>query len=76
MAKDKTVGTFLFFSVAVVFVYYTIWVLVMPFVDKEHSLQYYFPHWRYAIQIPILTMIIGLTVILTFLALVMIKTNR
>ncbi|ORE02887.1 dolichyl-phosphate mannosyltransferase 2 regulatory subunit, partial [Rhizopus microsporus var. microsporus] len=70
---DKTIGAISFCSLFALFIYYTIWVLVMPFVDKGHPLHNYFLDWQYAIKIPLMIMIVCLTVILTFLALIMIK---
>ncbi|KAI8992393.1 dolichyl-phosphate mannosyltransferase 2 regulatory subunit [Pilobolus umbonatus] len=76
MATDKTVGTITFFTTLSIFTYYTVWVLIMPFVDEGHPSQQYFPAWKYAIEIPVLIMIAGLTVIFTFLALIMIKSKK
>ncbi|KAG9302163.1 hypothetical protein G9A89_020597 [Geosiphon pyriformis] len=74
--RDRAVGgTLLLFSVAL-FLYYTIWALIMPFVDEDHPLHEYFPDRDYAIRIPVVLLLIGLTVVSTFLALVMIKSGK
>ncbi|KAI8346157.1 dolichyl-phosphate mannosyltransferase 2 regulatory subunit [Blakeslea trispora] len=76
MPTDKTVGAISFFGISALFTYYSIWVLMMPFVDEGHFMHNYFPAWQYAIKAPLLIMVVGLTVIFTFLSLVMIKSKR
>ncbi|KAI7884373.1 dolichol phosphate-mannose biosynthesis regulatory [Lichtheimia hyalospora FSU 10163] len=73
---DKAVGAVAFFSAIAIFVYYTLWSLVMPFVDEDHPLQNYFPPWEYAIRIPLVILIVGLTVIFSFLGLAMAKSKN
>ncbi|KAG2225819.1 dolichol phosphate-mannose biosynthesis regulatory [Phascolomyces articulosus] len=73
---DKAVGAVAFFSAVAIFIYYTLWSLVMPFVDEDHPLQNYFPPWEYAIRIPLILLIVGLTVIFTFLGLAMAKSKN
>ncbi|CDH56566.1 predicted protein [Lichtheimia corymbifera JMRC:FSU:9682] len=73
---DKAVGAIAFFSAIAIFVYYTLWSLVMPFVDEDHPLQNYFPPWEYAIRIPLVILIVGLTVIFSFLGLAMAKSKN
>ncbi|KAG0184195.1 hypothetical protein DFQ28_011617, partial [Apophysomyces sp. BC1034] len=72
---DKAIGVVAFFVASSVFVYYTIWSLLMPFVDKDHPLQEYFPAREHAIRVPLLMMIIGLTILFTFLGLIMVKSK-
>ncbi|KAI9319734.1 dolichol phosphate-mannose biosynthesis regulatory [Dichotomocladium elegans] len=73
---DKAVGAVAFFAAIAIFVYYTLWSLVMPFVDEDHPLQNFFPPWEYAIRIPLIVLIVGLTVILSFLGLTMAKSKN
>lgn len=47
-----------------------------PFVDEGHPSHNYFPAWQYAIKVPLLIMIVGLSAIFTFLSLVMIKSKK
>ena len=47
-----------------------------PFVDVGHPLHDCFPLREYAIKIPVVLLIIGVSVILSFLSLVMIKSSR
>mmetsp|Transcript_13018 Transcript_13018/g.19671 ORF Transcript_13018/g.19671 Transcript_13018/m.19671 type:complete len:80 (+) Transcript_13018:143-382(+) len=73
---DKTIGaTLLIFSVSL-YVYYTFWVIISPFIDADHFIQGYFPDREYAIIIPIIVAVLGITVIGTFLSLILIKSGR
>ncbi|KAF2084324.1 hypothetical protein K490DRAFT_20256, partial [Saccharata proteae CBS 121410] len=60
----------------VVFAYYTIWTLLMPFVDEDHPLQSLFPPRVWAIRIPVILILVGSAVVGSFLSMVMIRSNR
>lgn len=47
-----------------------------PFVDEDHDLQRLFPPRVWAIRIPVILTLLASTVVSTFLAMVMIKSNR
>ncbi|EOA81546.1 uncharacterized protein SETTUDRAFT_58079, partial [Exserohilum turcica Et28A] len=63
-------------AATVVFVYYTVWTLFMPFVDDDHILHSLFLPRVWAIRIPVILLILGTTVVGSFLSVVMIKSNR
>lgn len=73
-------GTLVGFSMLVaataVFVYYTIWTLLMPFVDDSHPSQSLFPPRVWAIRLPVILILFGGAVVGSFLSVVMIKSNR
>ncbi|KAK5055909.1 hypothetical protein LTR84_012459 [Exophiala bonariae] len=73
---DKIVGMAMLVAATTVFLYYTLWTLLMPFVDDDHPLQSLFPHRVWAIRIPVILTLLGSSVVGTFLALVMIKSNK
>lgn len=56
-----------------VFVYYTIWVFVLPFVDETNVLTGLFLPREYAIKIPILLLLIAGVGVGTFVGNVLIK---
>ena len=60
---------------AVVFVYYTAWVIVLPFFDAGHAFRTFFPDNYYAILVPNVLLVLGLTVVGTFISLVMIRSS-
>lgn len=73
---DKIVGLAMLGAASVVFLYYTIWTLLMPFVDSDHPLQNLFPPRVWAIRIPVILLLLGSAVVGTFLSVVMIRSNR
>lgn len=56
-----------------VFVYYSTWVLVLPFVDDSSVLQSFFLPRDYAIKIPILLLLIGGVGVGSFIGSVLVK---
>lgn len=56
--------------------YYTLWVIVVPFVDRDHYFQQYFPPREYAILMVVLVIVVGLVVLTAFIGLVMFHHGR
>lgn len=73
---DRLVGLAMLIVATAVFTYYTVWTLLMPFVDEDHPLQSLFPPRVWAIRIPVILILLGSTVVGSFLASVMIRSNR
>ncbi|KAL9126325.1 MAG: hypothetical protein Q9217_004609 [Psora testacea] len=73
---DKLVGLAMLIVATTVFLYYTTWTLLMPFVDSDHPLHAYFPPRVWAIRIPVILILIGSAVVGSFLSVVMIRSNR
>ncbi|SAM01840.1 hypothetical protein [Absidia glauca] len=63
---DKLVGAVAFGAAWVIFIYYTLWAIVMPFVDEDNALQQYFPAFEYAISLPFFVLVVGLVGIVAF----------
>ena len=75
-----------------VFLYYTVWTLLMvmhiitrylqaanpsqPFVDPDQPIQNLFPPRVWAIRIPVILILLGSAVVGSFLGVVMIRSNR
>ncbi|THX20467.1 hypothetical protein D6D17_00650 [Aureobasidium pullulans] len=70
------VGASMLIVATTVFLYYTIWTLVMPFVDSSHPSQSLFPPRVWAIRLPVILILVGGAVVGSFLSLIMIKSNR
>lgn len=72
--NDKLLGAVGFVASLVIYIYYTAWVIVTPFVDPKitwfHAL---FPARWWAFAIPTLLLVLGLTVIATFIGVVSMK---
>ncbi|KAI1000555.1 hypothetical protein K3495_g7640 [Podosphaera aphanis] len=72
----RLVGLAMLIVASAVFLYYTVWTLLMPFVDSDHPLQNAFPPRVWAIRIPVILILLGLAVVGSFLSTVMIRSNR
>jgi dolichyl-phosphate mannosyltransferase polypeptide 2 regulatory subunit len=73
---DRLVGgSMLLFSTAL-FIYYTFWVLLTPFIDADHFVQRYFPARHYAILIPAIAGVVAVSGVASFVALVMIRSGK
>ena len=66
---DLVAGWTLITVTSLVYVYYTIWVIVLPFVDKDQIFHDFFPDHKYALGIPLLAGTIGLITIGIFVLL-------
>ncbi|KLU87513.1 dolichyl-phosphate mannosyltransferase polypeptide 2 [Magnaporthiopsis poae ATCC 64411] len=73
---DKLVGLAMLVAASVVFLYYSVWTLIMPFVDSDHPLQNVFPPRVWAIRVPVILILLGSAVVGSFLSVVMIRSNR
>jgi len=75
-ALDRVVGLAMLVLASTVFLYYTIWTLLLPFVDSNHPIQSLFPPRVWAIRIPVILLLLGGAVVGSFLSVVMIRSNR
>ncbi|KAI4147488.1 MAG: hypothetical protein LQ340_005531 [Diploschistes diacapsis] len=73
---DKLLGLAMLIAATAIFLYYTTWTLLMPFVDPGHPLHDLFPPRVWAIRIPVILLLLGSAVVGSFLSVVMIKSNR
>ncbi|CAN6634064.1 hypothetical protein TRVA0_014S01772 [Trichomonascus vanleenenianus] len=74
MALDQLIGAGMLFVATAVFVYYTTWTFVLPFVDEPHPLYAFFPAREWAINIPVMLLLLAITVVGTFIGTVMINS--
>lgn len=72
--KDRLLGAAGFATALIIYIYYTAWVILTPFVDPKitwfHAL---FPDRWWAFAIPTALLVLGLTVIATFVGLVSLR---
>lgn len=59
-----------------VFVYYTFWTFVLPFVDEDSILQNLFLPREWAIRIPAALLVVGTTAVTLFISSVLIKSSK
>ncbi|EED17099.1 dolichol phosphate-mannose biosynthesis regulatory protein Dpm2, putative [Talaromyces stipitatus ATCC 10500] len=70
------VGSAMLLVATAIFLYYTAWTLLMPFVDQGHPLHDLFPSRVWAIRIPVILTLLGSTVVGSFLGIMMIRSSR
>ncbi|KAJ8460203.1 hypothetical protein OPV22_033129 [Ensete ventricosum] len=73
---DKAVGFLLSAISLSIFSYYTFWVIILPFVEKDHFVHGYFLPQEYAILIPVFAGVVLLSFLCVFVGCVMIKSNK
>ncbi|KAK9366309.1 dolichol phosphate-mannose biosynthesis regulatory [Lipomyces kononenkoae] len=66
-------GIFIFATFS--FLYYTIWTLIMPFVDTTHPFHSFFPPREWAIRLPVMILLLAGGIIGSFLGIVMVRSN-
>ncbi|CAK9440228.1 uncharacterized protein LODBEIA_P43280 [Lodderomyces beijingensis] len=76
MALDKLIGLQMLAVATFVFVYYSTWVFVLPFVDEDSAVNKFFLPRDYAIKLPLLLLLIGGLGVGTFVGRVLIKNSQ
>ncbi|GAB5031993.1 dolichol phosphate-mannose biosynthesis regulatory protein [Nannochloropsis oceanica] len=73
MGSDQLAGAFLLAVAVIVFVYYTLWVIVLPFIDPDVGLHAFFPPRFYAIAIPTVLLVVFVGLVTLFIGLTMLR---
>ncbi|ESW95806.1 putative membrane protein [Ogataea parapolymorpha DL-1] len=76
MSFDKPVGLSMLLAATLIFVYYTVWTFVLPFLEPDNFLQNLFLPREYAIKIPVLLLCIGVTFVGAFIGSVLIRSSK
>ncbi|KAM6371910.1 dolichol phosphate-mannose biosynthesis regulatory protein [Pluvialis apricaria] len=75
-ATDQVVGFGLVAFSLVLFVYYTLWIIILPFIDSDHGIHQYFLPREYAVIIPVVAGLLLLLFIGVFIMVVMWKSRK
>ncbi|XP_072738820.1 dolichol phosphate-mannose biosynthesis regulatory protein [Ciconia boyciana] len=75
-ATDQVVGFSLVAFSLVLFVYYTLWIIILPFIDSDHVIHQYFLPREYAVIIPVVAGLLLLLFIGVFIMVVMWKSRK
>jgi len=73
---DQLVGYALILLSGVIFSYYTIWVVILPFVDDGHVLKSFFLPPVYALLIPVVAGVMALMGLGSFIYIVSAKNKK
>jgi len=75
-ASDKALGGTMLLAAVVVFTYYTTWAILLPFFDSSSQIHDFFPPREWAVRLPALVLILGLSAIGAFVGSTIIQENR
>ncbi|KAM6243929.1 dolichol phosphate-mannose biosynthesis regulatory protein [Porphyrio hochstetteri] len=75
-ATDRAVGFGLVAFSLALFLYYTLWIVVLPFIDTDHRIHRYFLPREYAVIIPVVAGLLLLLFIGVFIMVVMWKSKK
>ena len=77
MASDRLLGALGFSAAVFIYIYYTAWVILTPFVDPKiewfHGL---FPHRWWAIAVPTTLLVLALSLVTGFVGIVITRKRR
>ncbi|KAL8540016.1 hypothetical protein ACS0TY_001566 [Phlomoides rotata] len=73
---DRAIGLLLSVISLSVFTYYTLWVIILPFVDNDHFAHKYFLPQEYAILIPVCALVLLLSFVCVFIGCTMLKSKK
>lgn len=73
---DTLVGVGMLTVATVVFVYYSLWTFLVPFVDPSHPIAALFPDREWAVRIPALLLVLGVLVVGSFIGITVSKSNK
>nr|AFM90771.1 dolichol phosphate-mannose biosynthesis regulatory protein [Callorhinchus milii] len=76
MGVNQLVGMGLVGFSLLIFTYYTLWVIVLPFVDSTHVLHSYFLPRKYAVILPAVAGLVLVLCVGTFIVVVMWKNKK
>ncbi|KAJ3275098.1 Centrosomal protein of 83 kDa [Terramyces sp. JEL0728] len=74
--SDKIVGSIMMFISFFVFTYYSTWVFIVPFLAPDHYLHSLFLPYEWAIRIPVLLLVVGISLIGGFVSFVLSKSVK
>lgn len=76
MYSQKVIGLISTILICTFYVYFTMWVMITPLIDKDEAIQAYFPHRKWAFIVPIYSGCVFLSLALTFTGLALINEKN
>ncbi|ORX87133.1 hypothetical protein BCR32DRAFT_324607 [Anaeromyces robustus] len=73
--ETRTGGYLFLISSIIFFIYYTLWIIILPFVDEDNIMRSFFPDYQWAFGITVFCIILGASVVFVFISLVMITSD-
>ncbi|XP_071947338.1 dolichol phosphate-mannose biosynthesis regulatory protein-like isoform X2 [Antedon mediterranea] len=73
---DQMLGMCMSAGGLVIFLYYSIWILLLPFVESSHIIQTFFLPREYAIIIPVIAGVIVLLLLSLFATYILLRKKK
>jgi len=74
--SDQAAGYGMVSLALAIFSYYTVWVVILPFVDNAHPVHNYFLPQTYAIMVPVVAGVLALIGLGVFIGIVSMKNQK
>ncbi|CCI48615.1 unnamed protein product [Albugo candida] len=74
-ASDRTAGMLVLSITSFLYSYYTIWVILTPFIDSDHPVQRLFAPYHFALVLPAIVLVLLFTIAVTYIGTVMIQSK-
>ncbi|XP_066466948.1 dolichol phosphate-mannose biosynthesis regulatory protein [Tiliqua scincoides] len=75
-STDQLVGYSLVAFSLVLFVYYTVWIIILPFIESDHLIHKYFLPREYSVIIPVVAGLLLLLFVGIFIAVITWKSRK
>lgn len=62
--------------VTLVYFYYLVWIALTPFLESDSEILRWFPEKEWAVKVPVILLILGFTVVMSFVSIKMINYRR
>ena len=76
MVEQRTLGLIVVLISSFLYVYYTVWMLITPSIDEDHTIQGYFPDRMYGVLIPTLIGYLAIAGAMTIAGMILINDNK
>ena len=76
MVEQRALGLLMAVIATTLYLYYTVWMLMTPFIDADHSLQDYFPDRMYGVMGPTLFGYLLISVCFTTMGIVLVNDSQ
>nr|CCA22231.1 conserved hypothetical protein [Albugo laibachii Nc14] len=73
--SDKTAGVIVLSLSSILYAYYTVWVILTPFIDSDHPIQRIFAPYHFALVLPAIILVLLFTIAVTYIGTVMIQSK-
>jgi len=74
--SDRVMGRLMLFAAVSVFVYYTIWAILLPFFEESSPIHTWFPSREWAVRMPAFILVLGVGAVSLFVGTTVVEDHR